>query len=447
MQRVLIMAVKAITMLAIVPAILSAKATGPEPGYTGAPGDVGNCTSCHTGSVNPSTGSVRVTAAEGTTYTPGQRQRITVTVTADNPAARAVYGFQATARLESNRERGQAGSFQAVNGETFVQCEDGSSTLPCRSTAIVQFIQHSLATAKNTFEFDWTPPASADSGPVRIYVAGNAGNGNGQDGPGDRVFTSNITLTPNAGPSGPRPAIQSDNGVINGATFAPGIVSGSWVTIKGENLAGTTRIWLDSDFANGQAPTQLDGVRVNIDGKPSAVYFVSPGQVNVQAPALDKLGPVTVEVINANGASNTVSADVRTAAPGWFMFDPENRRYIAGTVDNVFLGKAGLFGTALTTRAAKPGDTVVLYGANFGPTNPPLPIAQGVSVASPLVNTPSVTIGGVNATVLYGGGAPTLIGTYQFNITVPDLPNGDHQVVVTTGGVRTQENAFITIQR
>jgi uncharacterized protein (TIGR03437 family) len=187
---------------------------------------------------------------------------------------------------------------------------------------------------------------------------------------------------------------------------------------------------------------------VNIDGKPAAIYFISAGQVNVQAPALDKLGPVTVEVINANGTSNTATAEVRRAAPGWFMFDPEDRKYIAGThVDGTFLGKTGLFGAALATRPAKPGDIVVLYGANFGPTNPPLPIGRGVSAASPLVDAPRVTIGGVEAPVLYGGGAPNLIGTYQFNITVPDVPNGDQAVVVETGGVRTQQNAFITIQR
>jgi uncharacterized protein (TIGR03437 family) len=59
-----------------------------------------------------------------------------------------------------------------------------------------------------------------------------------------------------------------------------------------------------------------------------------------------------------------------------------------------------------------------------------------------------VTIGGANATVSYGGGAPNLIGTYQFNIVVPDVPNGDQPVVVTLpGGVRTQDNAFITVQR
>ena len=35
-----------------------------------------------------------------------------------------------------------------------------------------------------------------------------------------------------------------------------------------------------------------------------------------------------------------------------------------------FSAKPGLFGTAVTTRPAAPGNTITLYGANFGPTNP-----------------------------------------------------------------------------
>ena len=71
-----------------------------------------------------------------------------------------------------------------------------------------------------------------------------------------------------------------------------------------------------------------------------------------------------------------------------------------------------------------------------------------MTALSPLVDTPSVTIGGANATVQFGGGAPNLIGTYQFNIVVPDVPNGDQPVVVQfSDGSKTQDNAFITIQR
>lgn len=434
---------KVVAALATLPMIASAHAVGAPARKTGAPGDT-TCTSCHSGTeVNAGGGRVQITAAGGANYTPGERQKITVTVT--DPTAQR-YGFEASARLASNLTGGQAGTLAPLGSDTHVICEDEGNP-PCRATAPVQFITHSSPKNPGTFEFDWTPPADASAGEVRIYVAGNAVNGNGQP-TGDHVYTSSITLNP-AGASGNRPAISSTNGVQNGATFEPNIVSSSWTTVKGENLAQATRIWLESDFVNGQAPTELDGVKVNIDGKPAFVYYISPTQINVQAPALDKTGPVAVEVINANGTSNTANVEVRTAAPGWFMFDPEDRKYIAGTnSDGVFLGKAGLFGTAVTTRPPKPGDTIVLYGANFGPTNPALPAGRAVSGLAPLVATPAVQIGGTTATVSYAGGAPNLIGTYQFNLVVPDVPNGDHQVVVTLpDGSKTQDNAFITVQR
>lgn len=437
-----ILAAKFVTILAVVPAVIIAFSGGPPARRTGAPGDAGTCNAagCHAGPAG--TGSVRISAAGGSNYTPGQRQRITVTIM--DSAARG-YGFEASARLGSNLAGGQAGTLHAIAGDTQVFCEDDSRP-PCRDSAPVQFIAHTQPKASNVYEFDWTAP-DASAGEVRFYAAANAANLNGQP-TGDSIYTTSLTLTPSAS-TGPRPAIQSSNGVQNGATFEPNIVSASWTTIKGENLAPTTRIWLGSDFVNGQAPTELEGVKVNIDGKAAAVYFISPGQINVQAPTLDKIGPVAVEVITRNGTSNTANAEVRRAAPGWFMFDPDNRKYIAAThADGTFLGRAGLFGTAVTTRAARPGDTIILYGANFGPTNPAIPQARGVSGLSPLADTATVTIGGVRATVSYAGGAPNLIGTYQFNLVVPDVPNGDQAVVVELpGGVKAQENAFITIQR
>jgi hypothetical protein len=218
-------------IFAVIPAMLLAHSNGPEPRRTGAPGDNGvtaplgpTCASCHSG--NPGTGSVQISAAEGTTYTPGQKQRITVTINA-TPAAR-LYGFEATARLLSNLSNGQAGTLQPSNSETQVICEDDRRA-PCRDTAPVQFIEHNAAKTGNSYEFDWTPPADASVGDVRFYVAANAANGNGQD-TGDRIFTANLTLTP-AAAGGPKPAIQSSNGVVNGATFDAGIVSGSWATI------------------------------------------------------------------------------------------------------------------------------------------------------------------------------------------------------------------------
>ena len=62
---------------AALPALIFAYATGPDATMAGVPGE-NTCASCHSGS---GTGSVTVTFPNGTTYTPGVKQHLVVTVT------------------------------------------------------------------------------------------------------------------------------------------------------------------------------------------------------------------------------------------------------------------------------------------------------------------------------------------------------------------------------
>jgi uncharacterized protein (TIGR03437 family) len=112
--------------------------------------------------------------------------------------------------------------------------------------------------------------------------------------------------------------------------------------------------------------------------------------------------------------------------------------------DYGLIGAPNLLPGAVTT-PAQPGEIVLLYGVGFGPANPPQPSGQLVATATPLANPVQVSIGGVAASVAYAG----LVGSglYQFNVTVPDLPNGDAAVVATIGGVSTQTGVSLTVQR
>src|SRR4051812_8694500 len=96
----------------ILPIILYSYATGPDPRVTGAPGDQTCAQSgCHTGTaLNGGGGSLALTPSEGSAYTPGKTQTLTLTIT-DSPAR--AYGSQATARPDSNSSKGQAGTFKA----------------------------------------------------------------------------------------------------------------------------------------------------------------------------------------------------------------------------------------------------------------------------------------------------------------------------------------------
>jgi uncharacterized protein (TIGR03437 family) len=270
--------------------------------------------------------------------------------------------------------------------------------------------------------------------------------------------TYQATLTVDAGPlAGSRslpvtftvtsaaPAAPAVSSVTNAASFLPGVASGTWITILGTNLAHSTRTWDQSDFSGTRLPTELDGVSVNINGRPSYVSYISPTQVNALAPDDTAEGLVMVEVVTPGGTSQPVSAWKEHLSPGFFLFDAEGRKYAASVhADGTYLGKPNLL-PGLPSRPAKPGDIVQLYGTGFGSATPALPVGELVTTAAQLAEPPSVRIGGVAANVVWAGlVAP---GLYQLNVTVPEVPDGDQPVVAERGEFRTQANVYVTVQR
>jgi uncharacterized protein (TIGR03437 family) len=230
--------------------------------------------------------------------------------------------------------------------------------------------------------------------------------------------------------------------VDNGASYQAGFASGTWVSIFGTNLSQATRGWQDGDFVNGTLPTSLSEVSATINGHAAYVQYICPTRVNVLAPDDATMGAVQVQVITAQGKSNSFTAQKQQLAPGFFTNGGD---YVAAQhADYSYVGKPGLLAGA-TTQPAKPGETILIYGTGFGPTNPPIPSAQLVTAAAVLANFVQFTIGGVAAPVAYAGlvGA----GLCQFNVTVPDVPNGDAALVARIGGVQTQAGVLITIQQ
>jgi uncharacterized protein (TIGR03437 family) len=238
----------------------------------------------------------------------------------------------------------------------------------------------------------------------------------------------------------PAPTIA---GFGNGASFQPAFAGATWVSIVGTNLSQTTYTWQGSDFVNGQLPTILDGVSVSIDGIPAYVEYISPTQINVLAPDDAKVGAVQVQVNVAQQNSNSLSAQKAQFAPAFFTFGDG---YVAARhVDYSLVGAPNLFPGGAATTPAQPGQTILLYGTGFGPTNPAVPTGQLVATPEQLANSVQVSIGGMNAPVTFGGLSGS--GLYQFNVTVPNLPNGDAAVLATIGGVTTQAGVSVTVQQ
>jgi len=438
-------------VLAVIPVVIIANESGPDPRKTGAPGD-GICSEsgCHVGTAPSPNGKVEIAFPGGSTYTPGVAQTWTVTVS--DPDQKA-YGFQATARPQSNLSSGQAGSFRALpDSFTFVLCEDGcvKGSTRCRPNCAaqtpVEFIEHNMPRMSGTFQVEWTPPAT-DIGPVRVYVAGNAVNLNGQN-TGDRIYQANYTLMPAAGFE--RPTIRAQQPVLQSFSGTAMVSSGTWLEIYGSNFSPATRTWGEADFNGNQGPTNLGGVRVNINGRPAYVSFISPNQVNVNAPDDPATGMVAVEVINPAGTSNSVivnKAKVSTALLTTPLFNVQNRQYVAAlhTDLTTFVGRPGLI-AGVPFRAARPGDTIIVYAVGCGPTNPVSPAGEIVTAIRPLASSVDVTFGQTSATTA-AFLSPPFVGLCRFDITVPNVADGDIQIEARVDGVATGQNLFTTVQR
>ena len=444
-----ILAAKFVTVLAV-PALLWAFSSGPDAHHTAVPGTGEtscNDSNCHVGTaLNGGGGNIQLTSSAGTSYTPGQKQTLTLKIT---DAAAKKYGFQATARLGSDSTK-PAGTFSVSSATAqAVLCASGAltdvgvfrPTAGCSSSKPLEFIEHIVPSASNTITFDWTPP-STDVGAITIYVSANAANGDTTER-GDHIYTTSLTLT--SGASASKPTISA-GGIINAAQFGAkaGVAPGTWVEIYGSNFTNTAaQEWAGGDFTGVTAPTSLGGVQVTVAGKPAFIRFISPGQVNAQIPDGIGTGPVQVIVINNGVSSDPLTITASATLPGLLApFNSDGKNYVAAFNGSTIVGSPGL-------AAVKPGDTVTLYGIGWGATKPTVPAGNINNVSTALTGKLVLRLSQIDvSTIPYQGLGPGFVGLYQINIVVPaTAPDGDLQVDATIDGTSTGQTLYLTVKK
>ena len=248
------------------------------------------------------------------------------------------------------------------------------------------------------------------------------------------------------------PAIAT-GGVVSASAFGEftSISPGSWIEIYGSNLAAATRSWAGTDFSGVNAPTSLDGTSVTIDGQSAFVSFISPGQVNVQAPSGIGAGSHQMIVTTGVGASSPYTVNVNAAEPGFLApssFSVGGNQYVAALFPDyaTFAIPTGVIAN-VPSRPAQPGDTLIVYGIGFGDVTPDIPAGQLVQVQNTLAAPFELYFGGVKATLAYEGLAPGYIGLYQFNVVVPDVPASDLvPLTFTLNGNPGTQTLYIAVQ-
>jgi uncharacterized protein (TIGR03437 family) len=214
-------------------------------------------------------------------------------------------------------------------------------------------------------------------------------------------------------------------GVANGASFTTNFAPGMVLSVFGNGLAPSVQT-----ASALPLPLSLAGVSATVDGVSAPLYFVSPGQLNVQVPYETTLGPTTL-ALNNNGQVAVFPFNVSVAAPG------------------IFVGGDG--GLAPNPTGAR-GQSLLAFVTGDGDVSPTLATGATPSTSVAVSNLPkprlpvSITIGGVNAPIAFVGVPYGLSGVTQINFTVPDgAPSGDQPVVVTVGGVASKP-AKLTVQ-
>jgi uncharacterized protein (TIGR03437 family) len=238
------------------------------------------------------------------------------------------------------------------------------------------------------------------------------------------------------------PAIASA-GVVNAASSVAGVAPAAWISIYGTNLSTAATAAGSSDLVNGSLPTTLGGTSVTIDGQSAFMNYVSPAQLNVQAPNPSTSGNVTVTVSNGSGSSSATVAMTPTM-PGVFTTASNYVLAVRPSDGAIINGDGSALAGYTTAAAAKPGDVLEIFATGLGATSPAVAPGLVFSGAYATAAAPAVSIGGQPATVLYSG----LIGAglYQLNITVPGtLAAGTYPVVVTQSSVSSPSTAQLKI--
>lgn len=255
----------------------------------------------------------------------------------------------------------------------------------------------------------------------RIYFSDNANS---------RVkLLTPVAQNPTEAPAEP-PAIRADGGVVTDTAFGASvaIAPGAWIEIYGSRFAQTEREWQSQDFVEGRAPVSLEGAQVWINGQPAPVAYVSPNMIRALAPLELDASYARIAVETPAGRSRDYMAKVDPAAAG--VHAPAKlrlggRQFAAALIegaDAYALPAAAV--EEVSSRPAKPGEVIVLYGTGFGPVTPHVETGATPAEPSRLAAPVEVWVGGMPAEIVAAGLAPGRIGLYELRLVVPPLSEG-----------------------
>jgi uncharacterized protein (TIGR03437 family) len=220
----------------------------------------------------------------------------------------------------------------------------------------------------------------------------------------------------NAGYSVAEAPRLAEGGAVNAATFVAGPVApGSLISLFGERLAAAT-----AAASALPLPTELGGAVIRINGVAAPLLFVSPGQVNLQVP-WEAAGELEIAASVNGTPGNSIRVAAGSYSPGVFAVVHADGTLVSDS------------------RPAGSGSVLIVYANGLGAVEPAT-VTGRAALVDPLSRTretPTVTVGGVSAEILFSGLTPGFVGLYQINVRLgTNVPAGtETPVVIGVAGV------------
>lgn len=212
--------------------------------------------------------------------------------------------------------------------------------------------------------------------------------------------------------------------VVNTFTYTTTLCPGGLATIYGSNF--------------GSDPTK---VQVSIEGQFAWVQPTGFGATSftIQLPFGIGTGSQSLNVTVAGVAAGPFSITLTATAPAVPTVNA------SGTGLGAFYDSKG--NEITFTNPATPEETLTTFASGLGSTSPATPTGPSTA-GNPAATLPTVTVGGVNCTVLGAVLYPstTVAGVYQVNFIVPASGvQGTAPVVISTGGLSSPNTVTLPI--
>ena len=271
----------------------ASSSAGPT-GYTNAPKDCGNCTSCHSGTLKSKSARIKLSGLAGG-YTAKDTFHMTLTYLNSSSAKGHAYGFELVV-LDSAKKT-NLGTIR-VTDKTNTSLSSSSSCSGASRSYLTHTSSGIKAAASKTWKFDWIAPTTTTN-TVIFYAIINSANNDGSDG-GDTIFAQEFHFRVK-----PTPAT-----LTAGFKCASSVCTGDSLAIT-DTTKGTPSSW-SWTFQNGSPSTST---RQN-----PKVAFASSGSDSITLTVKDGSGNTSYKkftvTVNAPPTATITPSSTSAICPG-----------------------------------------------------------------------------------------------------------------------------------